>query len=80
MRAFIYVLISLLLLVPAFASAQTFTGGVRGAVQDTDGGVLPGTTVTLINTDTGVTRTSVTNDRGEYVFASVAPGRYNLMV
>ena len=80
MRAFIYVLISLLLLVPAFALAQTFTGGVRGAVQDTDGGVLPGTTVTLTNVGTGVARTSVTNERGEYVFAVVAPGRYNLGV
>ena len=80
MRAFIYVLISLLLLVPAFASAQTFTGGVRGAVRDSDGGVLPGTTVTLANAETGATRTSVTNERGEYVFAGVAPSTYNLGV
>ena len=80
MRAFTYLLIGLLLLVPAFVSAQTQFGGVRGAVSDTDGGVLPGTTVTLTNNDTGQSRTSVTNERGEYVFARVAPGRYDLTV
>jgi len=80
MRAFTYVLIGLLLLVPAFASAQQFTGNLRGAIRDQDGGVLPGTTVTLTNVETSVARTSITNERGEYVFASIAPGRYDLMV
>ncbi len=67
-------------LVPALAFSQTYQGGVRGAVRDADGGVLPGTTVTLTNAQTGAVRTSVTNERGEYVFASVAPGTYNLGV
>ena len=80
MRAFIYILICLLLLAPAFASAQTFTGGVRGAVRDTDGGVLPGTSVTLTNEDTGASRSSVTNERGQFVFAGVSPGTYSLTV
>ncbi len=80
MRAFIFKVMGLLLLVPALASSQTFQGGVRGAVRDADGGVLPGTTVTLTNAQTGATRTSVSNERGEYVFASVAPGMYNLSV
>ena len=80
MRAFIFRVMGLMLLVPALASSQTFQGGVRGAVRDADGGVLPGTTVTLTNVQTGGVRTSVTNERGEYVFASVAPGIYNLGV
>ncbi len=80
MRAFILKVIGLMLLVPALATSQTFQGGVRGAVRDADGGVLPGTTVTLTNAETGAVRTSVTNERGEYVFASVAPGTYNLTV
>ena len=42
MRAFIYTLIGLILLIPALASAQMFQGGVRGAVRGADGGVLPG--------------------------------------
>src|SRR3972149_6905430 len=80
MRAFILKVMGLLLLIPALASSQTYQGGVRGAVRDADGGVLPGTTVTLTNAQTGAVRTSVTNERGEYVFASVAPGTYNLAV
>ncbi len=80
MRGFILKVMGLLLLVPALAFSQTFQGGVRGAVRDADGGVLPGTTVTLTNSQTGAVRTSVTNERGEYVFASVAPGTYNLAV
>jgi hypothetical protein len=70
----------LLLLAPGFVMAQQFTGQVRGAVRDDGGGVLPGTTVSLVNVETQASRTSITNERGEYVFASVAPGRYNLMV
>src|SRR3990172_1354404 len=80
MRAFIFKVMGLLLLVPALASSQTYQGGVRGAVRDADGGVLPGTSVTLTRVQTGITRTSVTNERGEYVFASVAPGTYNVAV
>jgi hypothetical protein len=80
MRATIYVLIGLLLLAPGFVMGQQFTGQVRGAVRDDGGGVLPGTTVTLTNVETQASRTSVTNERGEYVFASVSPGRYNLIV
>ncbi len=80
MRAFIFKVMGLLLLVPALASSQTYSGVVRGAVRDADGGVLPGTSVTLTRVQTGITRTSVTNERGEYVFASVAPGTYNVAV
>ena len=80
LRTLIYTLIGLALLAPALASTQTFQGGVRGAVRDTDGGVLPGTRVTLTNTATGATRTSITNERGEYVFSGVVPGTYTLEV
>ena len=62
----------------AGAFAQTFQGGVRGAIQDADGGVLPGVTVTLDNEDTGVSRTAVANAVGEYNFANVQPGTYTL--
>jgi hypothetical protein len=78
MRAFTYSFLGLLLLAPTMASAQTYQGGVRGAVRDADGGALPGTTVALTNEATGAVRTTVTNERGEYSFASVAPGKYTL--
>jgi hypothetical protein len=80
MRAFILKVMGLVLLIPALVASQAFQGGIRGAVRDADGGVLPGTTVTLTNAETGAVRTSVTNERGEFVFASVAPGTYHLGV
>ena len=69
-----------LLLVPLVTStawAQTFTGGLRGAVRDANG-VIPGVTVTLINDATGATRDAVSNDEGQYNFAAVPPGSYNI--
>ena len=57
-----------LLLVPLVTStawAQTFTGGLRGAVRDANG-VIPGVTVTLNNDATGATRDAVSNEQGEY--------------
>ena len=69
-----------LLLVPLATStawAQTFTGGLRGAVKDANG-VIPGVTVTLTNDATGATRDAVSNDQGEYSFAAVPPGNYTV--
>ncbi|MEZ5285223.1 MAG: carboxypeptidase-like regulatory domain-containing protein, partial [Vicinamibacterales bacterium] len=54
------------------AHAQTFTGGLRGAVRDANG-VIPGVTVTLLNEGTGATRDAVSNDEGQYNFAAVPP-------
>lgn len=69
-----------LLFVPLATSAawaQTFTGGLRGAVKDS-GGVVPGVTVTLLNDATGASRDAVSNESGEYVFAAVPPGNYSV--
>ena len=54
----------LLLSLAADANAQTFQGGLRGAVRDAQG-VIPGVTVTLTNEATGVSRDTVTNESGE---------------
>jgi len=64
-------------LVSSTAWAQTFTGGVRGAVRDS-GGVVPGVTVTLLNEGNGATRDAVSNEQGQYNFAAVPPGTYTV--
>jgi hypothetical protein len=69
-----------LLFVPLATSAawaQTFTGGLRGAVRDANG-VIPGVTVSLLNVDTGAGRDAVSNQSGEYSFAAVPPGNYSV--
>jgi hypothetical protein len=60
---------------PAPAIAQSFQGGLRGAVKDAQG-VIPGVTVTLVNESNGVTRDTVTNSVGEYSFPAVDPAMY----
>jgi len=59
------------------AAAQTFTGGLRGAVRDANG-VIPGVTVTLLNEGTGASRDAVSNEEGQYNFAAVPPGTYTV--
>ncbi|HXV59265.1 MAG TPA: carboxypeptidase-like regulatory domain-containing protein, partial [Vicinamibacteria bacterium] len=59
--------------------AQTYQGGVRGAVRDSTG-IIPGVAVTLVDEGTNATRTTLTNDVGQYSFQSVQPGIYTLHV
>src|SRR6266511_2015005 len=59
------------------AFGQGFQGGLRGSVKDS-GGVVPGVDVTLTNEATNISRSTVTNERGEYAFANVIPGTYSV--
>ena len=56
---------------------QGFQGGIRGSLKDS-GGVVPRVELTLTNEQTNVKRSTVTNERGEYVFANVDPGNYKV--
>ena len=58
-------------------AAQTYQGGVRGAVRDANG-VIPGADVTLVNEETSVERTTVSNAIGEYAFPNVVPAIYTV--
>ena len=61
--------------------AQTAAAGdVSGTVRDSTGGVLPGATLVLANIETGVERTSVTNETGRFRIPAVAAGAYTLTV
>jgi hypothetical protein len=61
----------------ARAGAQSFQGGLRGVVKDAQG-VIPGTTVTLVNDQNGVSRETVTNGVGEYSFPAIEPSSYTV--
>ena len=63
----------------AFGQVST-TATVRGTVEDSSGGVLPGATVTITNTGTKAVQTVVTDDRGQYQFGALFPGTYDLRV
>ncbi|MDQ3009656.1 MAG: carboxypeptidase-like regulatory domain-containing protein, partial [Acidobacteriota bacterium] len=68
----------LALLIVVQASAQSYQGAVRGSLHDSTGNVLPNVTLTLLNTATNLTRTTVTNASGEYFFEKIDPGTYRI--
>src|SRR5258705_9244731 len=67
----------IVLLAHAAAWAQA-TAQVSGTVRDSSGVVLPGVTVTVTQTDTGFTRTVVTEVAGTYVMPNLPTGPYRL--
>jgi len=54
------------------------TAQISGTVKDQSGGVLPGVEVTATQTDTGIARSTVTNETGSYVLPNLAIGPYRL--
>ena len=68
-------LLSILTCSSAWAQA---TAEISGTVRDQSGAVLPGVEVTATQTDTGVTRSTVTNETGSYALTNLALGPYRL--
>ena len=54
------------------------TATISGTVRDQSGGVLPGVTITVTQQETGLTRTTVSNDTGSYVLPNLPLGPYRL--
>ena len=64
--------------VPAFAQGDR--AQVAGFVTDQTGGVIPGATVTAVNSQTRLSWTSITDAKGYYVFPALPPGVYEVVV
>jgi outer membrane receptor protein involved in Fe transport len=62
------------------AEGQLLYGGLVGAVVDAQGAVVPGAKVTLVNTDTNLTRETTTDAQGTYSFVNVLAGPYDVKV
>ena len=58
--------------------AQAPTATIRGVVVDPSQAAVPGAKVTIEQTATGVTRTALTGDLGDYRFPALAPGAYSI--
>jgi hypothetical protein len=54
---------------------QVTTGAIQGVVHDPAGAVVAGATVTVTNTETGISRTTTTNDQGFYRVTNLTPGQ-----
>src|SRR5436190_7765599 len=60
------------------AWAQSTTAQISGTVKDPSGAVLPGVEVNVTQTATGAKRSTITNETGNYVLATLPLGPYML--
>src|SRR5437667_9001454 len=76
-RVFLVLILSILTCGNMWAQA---TAQISGAVRDQSGAVLPGAQVTATQTDTAVSRTTISNEAGYYVLPNLPLGPYRLQV
>lgn len=60
--------------------AQVITGDIVGTVTDSNGAVIPGANVTIVNTDTQEQRSMRTTSSGDFAFTLLSPGSYTIRV
>src|SRR5258706_8576948 len=68
------------LLLPVAASAQASGSTLIGHTADSNGGPLPGATVTVSQKDTGFSRSTVAEADGSFRLPSIPPGTYTVVV
>jgi hypothetical protein len=71
------------LIAALLASAMLFgqnSSSITGTVRDSTGAVVPGATITLVNTGTNAALKTTTNTGGDYLIAGLRAGSYNLSI
>ncbi len=61
-------------------SAGSTVGQIVGIVEDPQQRAIVGATITVQNLDTNITRTSTSNNTGNYIFLQIPPGNYKIKV
>ena len=74
------ILVLALFFLSALLSAQSYQGGLRGSVEDPAGSAITIGKVTLKDEATNLSRSTLTNDLGEFVFQSVNPATYSVAI
>jgi Carboxypeptidase regulatory-like domain len=69
---------ALLVLLSAGPLSAQATATINGRVVDQGSAVLPGATINITNTATGVARDTITNEQGLYNVPALPPGTYNI--
>jgi hypothetical protein len=77
LRAFGAPLLLAVLVAGTTVGAQS-TSAIQGTVEDTQGAVMPGVTIVVTNTGTGLERTVQSDSNGLYVVPALPPGRYRV--
>ncbi len=78
--SFFALVLMLSLSASAIAQSQALNGQIEGTVTDTSGAVVPNATLTIVNIETGATRTINTDDAGVYRAPLLPLGNYRVTV
>ncbi len=65
---------------PSGLRAQAVNATVLGTITDATGAVVPNSKVTITEVNTNLSRSTQTNESGNYTFPDVSPGRYDVSV
>ncbi len=77
-RAALYCTVLFLFLMASALCAFGQEATIVGTITDPSGSVVPNVALTITHVETGQTRTSVTNDTGQYVAPDLPIGHYNV--
>jgi hypothetical protein len=77
-RRSIWLAWALVALAAGGSDAQESRGSISGRVADSQGGVLPGASVTVVNAGTNASTTLLTNAAGGYTVLYLEPGTYRV--
>src|SRR5437667_12563503 len=72
--------LALFVFVASFSFGQQITGTLSGISTDSSGAVIPNAKVTMVNEESGDTRTTTSNGSGYFVVTAVQPGSYKVNV
>lgn len=75
---FILLLLGMVVAVASFAIAQLPTGTILGQVRDGTGALVPGVMLTAMNTETGLTRETLSSENGSYRIPALPVGPYEV--
>src|SRR5204863_428591 len=75
---FVTAIVALIALGTCLSFAQTSTATILGTVKDTSGALVPGVSITVKHTESGLTRTVVSGERGAYTVPLLPVGAYEI--
>src|SRR3989475_3656895 len=61
-----------------FAQTSSATATILGVVKDTSGALIPGVSITVKHTETGLTRAAISSETGDYNVALLPIGAYEI--
>jgi len=79
-RLALIVVLTIILVFPAWGQTTVSTGSIQGTVTDPSGSVIPNAMVTITSKDTGRTINLKTNNQGAYNSGALTPGTYQVKI